>query len=62
VQADDYRPLLPRQRLAAARARIEMEAHDALRRVELGTATAGDAEIIRRALFLIPRPSEEATP
>lgn len=46
---DDFRPLLPRQRLAAGRARIEMEVREALLRVERGGGTVADAALLRQA-------------
>lgn len=45
----DFKPLLPRQRLAAGKAQIEMEVNAVLRRVESGEATAADARVLQDA-------------
>ena len=45
----DFKPLLPRQRLAAGKAQIEMEVNAVLRRIETGSATAGDARTLQSA-------------
>lgn len=46
----DFKPLLPRQRLAAGKAQIEMDANEALRRVASGLSTVADAQLLQRAL------------
>jgi len=48
-QNRDFRPLLPRQRLAAGKAQLEMEVNSILRRIETGNATAEDARTLRHA-------------
>ena len=45
----EFKPLLPRQRLAAGKAQIEMEVNAVLRRIETGSVTADDARTLQSA-------------
>ena len=45
----EFKPLLPRQRLAAGEAQIEMEVNAVLRRIDTGSVTADDARTLQSA-------------
>ena len=49
----EFRPLLPKQRLAAGKACIEMEVNATLRRVETGNATASEARVLQHAFAIL---------
>ena len=46
----EFKPLLPRQRLAAGKAQIEMEVNAVLRRDVMGVATPAEVKVLRQAL------------
>ncbi len=64
--SQDFRPLLPRQRLAAARAQLEMDVHAALQRIRGHNDTPEDAALLahasRVARLAYPQQAKEVTP